>query len=233
MPITELSRIDRDMGVQSSPALLKSGKPSSDKRKQFSEINFPDGAPTVADMIVVASLHPGSNFNNRTGGVFARQMPVGFSRAYGKENGKAMFWAWIREHAEVMIKARHSSSGFYAAIARAVNIGFGISLGRVNGIKLPNADGNQNSGADVNKASTLLSKGLAKVYPARGTGPIANASFSVSTTEPDTKGIPANVGLDRMSVVWQAAVDSEAKDIEAYAASLYVQMARQAGILVP
>ena len=181
------------------------------------------GVPLAA-LIINAQVNPGSNFNTLTGGVFQRgQSPFkGKSRAAGEQ---AMLEAMRR-----MLSARHSSSGFFAACARAVNVGFGIVRGKINGARwVPNED-NPSAGGDINKISKLLSKGLAQITPAQGGS--GRAGFSVATTEPDTKGTPGHA-LERIAQpIWQAAVDDEARFQYSKTRDAYVAAIEDAGITV-
>lgn len=117
---TELSRIDSDMQATLSPAVLENGRLSRNKKRQKEVVNLPDRS--VADMIVVARMHPRSKFNRDTGGRWLLQKPVfsasKFTRAYGESGAsmaKEQFWNWVRERAVRMVKARRSSANYLKA----------------------------------------------------------------------------------------------------------------------
>jgi hypothetical protein len=67
--------------------------------------------------IVLARMHPNSKFSMMTGnrwGIPADAVPD-FNRGRGRGSGtdsQALFWAWVKQVAERMVKARHSSKGF-------------------------------------------------------------------------------------------------------------------------
>ncbi len=225
------STVDSELNASVASLLvkIKSGKRWSRNKKNRARFFGPVGKgahPDVplAALIINASVRSDSNYNLRTGNVYQRAMSPfkGKSRAAGAQ---AMLEAMRR-----MTAARRSATGFFWACARAVNVGFGIALGKINGARwVPNED-NPNAGGDINKISKLLSKGLAQITPAQnGSG---RAGFSVATTEPDTKGTPGHA-LERIAQpIWQAAVDDEARFQESKVRAAYVNAIEDAGITV-
>lgn len=124
------AQINTEMMVTTTPQVNLNGKLSKDKSKQNAVMNFmsgPDGEVNAAMMIVISRMQtPGinqttgrPNFNLLTGNRWALARPnfsAGkFTRAYG-ESGAAMakelFWAWVKDKAEQMVRARRSSSKF-------------------------------------------------------------------------------------------------------------------------
>ncbi len=178
---------------------------------------------SMASKIILASFYKNSPFNIRTGNVFQRMKPG--------THGQAEFWAWVEAAMSRMVLARHSSSGFFAACAKAVNIGFYMISSKFGGLKLPGDEGAQEPGGrDINKISKLLNKGLAQITPAaNGSG---RAGFSVATTEPDTKGKPGNAIYRVAQPVWQAAVDEEAKFQYSKVSAAYKKALEEAGLVV-
>ena len=213
MPSVNPSSIAQELEV-SSHGVTKKGRLSKAKKPPRRHIG--SSPNSFASWIVLASFYPGSRFNELTGNVFKREKP--------DTHGSAEFWQWMSGSVSRMVNARRSSAGFYAACARAVNVGFGMVLGRFKGGKSPVIP---SSGMDVNKASTLLSRGSAKVTPA--TGGSGLAKFSVASTESDAKG--GRKDLERVAgQVWQKAVDNEALSIMQHIADDYKEALREAGI---
>lgn len=199
---------------------------------------------TTAERIVIASIHPNSAFNRRTGGVFFRQKPV-FSapapggggrltsrRGYklGAQN-RLRFFAWVEERARIMIAARKKSGGFYRLGAAVVRMIFSKNYAPV---ARPPSDAGGNVSNEVAAGSGSVSKAIGRVAGgtrANRAGGVAKASFWVSTPEPDSKG--TQQGITRvLEPVWQRAVDAEAASINAYAEELYTQAIREAGFTV-
>jgi len=119
-PVVSQGRINTDMNVVTSPAVLNSGKLSKDKKKQNDVVTFLNRTPTVEDVsaintaqrIVLARMHPGSRFNIETGSRWALTPPdVGRGRQRASDSG-TLFWAWVKQAAERMVRSRHSSTGF-------------------------------------------------------------------------------------------------------------------------
>ena len=126
-PVVLQSTIDSDMNVTTSPAVLKSGKLTTDKSRQHEVVNFDNRTPDEDDVsamntamrIVLARMHPSSKFSIETGNRWGITAPsFGRGRSTSKKFGgsatdsTALFWAWVKEAAERMVKARHSSTGF-------------------------------------------------------------------------------------------------------------------------
>lgn len=222
MPKVEIQTIDKQLGVERIGVTAKGNLSKAKKPRYFKSRWNPDpmasgklqlrqGLAPAALLIILASFYPDSEFNRRTGQVWKRDKP--------NTKGMAEFYEWLQNTANRMVSARHSSTGFFKACARAINIGFGMALGKVR--RVP--------GDDVNKTSKLLAKGLAEVYPAKNNS--GRARFTVAATEPDTKG---NQGaLERVAGrVWQRAVDSEAEFIRLQVIEEYKKEIRQAGFVV-
>jgi hypothetical protein len=172
------------------------------------------------------SSQPGmSNFNRRTGMVFARESSP--FRGKSRKAGAAAMLAKMKQ----ILGARRSSSGFYKLGAAVVKFIFHKNFAPV---RMPPSD---NAIADTGEAtagSGTVSKAIGRVAggtratPNKGT---ARASFWVSTTEPDSKGDQR--AFNRvLQPVWQRAVDAEASNTEAYAEKLYTQALRNAGFAV-
>ena len=126
-PVVAQGTIDSDMNVTTSPAVLNSGRLSKDKTRQHELIAFgnrtPDdedvSAQNTAERIVLARMHPGSKYSIETGNRWGIAPPDfgrgrSMSRRFGGSatDSTALFWAWVKEVAERMIRARHSSTGF-------------------------------------------------------------------------------------------------------------------------
>jgi len=221
MPKVDPASIIQELEV-SRQGVTATGRLSRAKRPR--RVAIGSHPSSLASRIVLASFYGHSPFNIKTGQVFARMKP--------DTHGSAEFWGWIAGVAARMTKARLSSAGFFAACARAVNVGFGMALGRFSPRYAPRSGALaavQQPGTDVNKASKLLAKGLAQVYPADGESGLAR--FSIAGTEPDTKG---NQGaLERVAgVVWQEAVDAEAQAIREHIAETYKGALRETGFKV-
>lgn len=205
MPVVRADAIRRELEVE-RVGLTAKGNISKAKKPRVVHVTANPFGNSLGSRIILASFYPNSRFNRTTGGVFMRRKP--------DTKGQAAFLEWLMNTTAHMAKTRFSSSGFFAAVARGVNVGFGMALGRFmpKGVTMTveggATTGMQKEGLDPNKASKLLNKGLAQVFPARGENGLAR--FTVSTTEPDTKG---NQGaLERKILpVWQRAVDDEVR----------------------
>ena len=117
-PVVSQSTIDSDMEVTSTPILSTRG---SSRGKPLasgaSDIEVPD--MSVAMKIVIARMNPQSAYSLSTGNRWPvatqggwHAMIRGFGKAYGSQNAMAMAMDAIRQIAERMVKARHSSTGF-------------------------------------------------------------------------------------------------------------------------
>ena len=129
-PVVSQATIDSDMNVTTSPAVLKSGKLSKDKSRQHEVVVFDNRTPTPDDVsamntamrIVLARLHPTSRYSSETGNRWGS--PPGVIPNFGRgrsthrtfggsaTDARTLFWAWVKQVAERMVKARHSSTGF-------------------------------------------------------------------------------------------------------------------------
>jgi hypothetical protein len=222
MPVTSLAKIDSELGVITQ-GVTKKGRPSFAKKPKWVKMSFPPQGDADTDRskpnwnfavrITLARFYASSRYNVRTGQVWKLQKPP--------MRGQMAFWEWVYNTAERMVKARHKSIAFYKACAEAVNKGFGAVLGKV-----PVA-----SGVGVHQSVTLLARGLAKVEPSRnGQG---RAKFSVSDTEPDTKGRAGADFARRALPVWQKAVDAETSSIKTEVEKRLAENLRANGLLVP
>ena len=122
-PFVTSGEIDTDMNVTTSPEITATGRISKDKTKQHGTIIFQNRRPTKEDVsaintaqrIVLARMHPTSKFNVLTGGRWAITPPdFGRGRQKSTDSG-TLFWKWVRDVAERMVKARHSSTHFLQA----------------------------------------------------------------------------------------------------------------------
>lgn len=129
-PVVSQSAIDSDMNVTTSPGITKAGKISTAKDRQHETVAFGNRAPdatnssamNTAMRIVLARMHPTSRFSILTGnrwGIPKDAIPsFGRGRSTHKEFGgsatdsSSLFWAWVKQVAERMVKTRHSSTGF-------------------------------------------------------------------------------------------------------------------------
>jgi hypothetical protein len=106
-PATSIARIDSDMGAIASPAVLKSGKLSRDKKRQLETIGI--NLDSAAARIVLARLNPNSKYNWLTDGKYALNRAT-----FSPGLGQAGFIARVLEAGTRMIKSRRSSTGFLA-----------------------------------------------------------------------------------------------------------------------
>lgn len=121
-PFVATTRMDAELNVSFSPGILNNGKPSRDKKRQAEVIHFQNNEPdamdedqsrvNTAERIVLARLHPGSDYNQETGGHWALPMP---SFGSGRRDRGALFWKFVKDAAERMVRARHSSGHFLQA----------------------------------------------------------------------------------------------------------------------
>lgn len=164
-----------------------------------------------------ARSQPGmSNYNRRTGTVFARESSP--FRGKSRKAGAAAMLAAMKR----VLSARHSSSGFYRLGAEVIRLIFSKSRSPL-----------VSDGGQAVPGSGKVGKAIGRVAggsPAQGNSPNARASFWVSTTEPDSRG---GTGFERvLKPVWQAAADQEAASIAAYAEGLYVKAIQKSGFAV-
>jgi hypothetical protein len=231
MPVVLPAQMDAELDVTYSPAILKSGERSSAKNRQREVMHIPLDAKSLAMMIVVARLWPGSKYNIRTGNVWQLDRPQFNPQGeHSQGTGRAEFWLWVQQKAERMIRARHSSSGFFRVCAKVVWFIFKDATAKNPVERMAAMTGVEAlpGGGNVTKNIGRLAGGIVST----GTGEMARASFWVAATEPDTKGKPGGAIYKIAQPVWQRAVDDEAASIKSYAESLYSQAAREAGITV-
>jgi hypothetical protein len=208
MPVVTPERMDQELGATSWPGLLKSGKPSKNKKRQMENVTLEDRS--YAAMIVIASMHPGSRFNQLTGNVWQRSMLApGGSRGTSFSN-TVNFWEKINEIATRMVKARHKSSAFFKACAGTVVSMFKPSISRdstTRALAMTGMDAlpyGKGSAKDIGR--------LAGGTVAVDTGGGARAQFWVSATEPETKGTVLPEAIFSIAQpVWQRAIDEVAK----------------------
>ena len=104
-PFAKIARIDARLGVTASPGLLKSGKPSKDKKRQREVLHIPK--QSVAVRTILARLNPKSRVNRM------EDRRHWYRRAsFSPGEGKAGFWAKVQAKATRMVKAAHSSTHF-------------------------------------------------------------------------------------------------------------------------
>lgn len=224
--------------------MLATGHVRNASDKDWRKTNKEQRHLTTAERIVLASIHPNSKFNQRTGGVFARTAPIfsspspgGGGRLTGRRGYKLgaqnrlRFWSWIEERAIHMTKARKSSSGFYKLGAAVVKLIFNKFVPPV--ARPPTEIGGMDSG-EAQPGGGKVGQAIGRV--AGGTratstrGP-AKASFWVSTTEPDSKG--HQEGINKvLQPTWQRAVDVQTASTVAYGEKLFAQALREAGYTV-
>lgn len=193
-------------------------------------------ALTTAERIVIARMHPNSAFNIRTGHVFQLQPPPGVggsptrNRRYklgGQSQSK--FFDWVEAHATRMIGARRSSSGFFKVCASVVKWMF-------HPRQTPNRPPSDlPESLDAQPGSGNVSKNIGRLAGgrlARGSDLSAEASFWVTATEPDTKGVPGNAIFRVAQPIWQRAVDTEAASIRGHAEKLYGAAIKSSGLVV-
>lgn len=102
-PATDLATIDADMEVIAFPEILKSGRPSTNKRKQRFELAFAANR-SLAEMIVVSRMHPGSKYSMETGNRWPVPVP--------QTKGTDAFWVEVQDIAERMVRRRYSSTHY-------------------------------------------------------------------------------------------------------------------------
>ena len=153
-PVVRQGRIDTDMQVTVTPILSLKGKrkglPLKDGSKNIEVLSH-----SRAAMIVVSRMHPNSKYSKLTG----NRWPVAMPDFHGRRDGGAAFWGYVKETAERMVRARHSSTGFlkhsWAAIIQKL---------------LPLVKDGGGKGEISNQKSVLLS---GNVFPAVGGSSVA------------------------------------------------------------
>jgi len=176
-------------------------------------------------MIVIASMWPNSKFNRLTGHVWQRQMlaprAAGAKGMYG--TATIDFWTRIEQIAVRMVKARHSSSGFFKACAATVVSMFKPAISTDAAVRAMAMTGMNAlpGGTGTEKDIGRLAGGSVAV----DVGNQARASFWVSATEPETKGeVSPKAIFSVAQPVWQKAVDEVASGNLRHAAEkLYEQ----------
>ena len=130
-PVVSQDMIDADMNVSTSPAVLLNGKLSTSKTRQHEVVAFGNRAGNTgaaelgfdkddvsvmntAYRIVLARMHPNSRYSQLTGNRWPVPIPD-FGRGRGSGAGTdsiSLFWAYVKDVATRMVRARHSSTGF-------------------------------------------------------------------------------------------------------------------------
>lgn len=122
-PAVTPGRVNSDMNVSTSPMVTKRGTLSKAKGKQHSVITFQNRTPdeddvsvmNTAQRIVLARMHPTSRYSLETGNRWPVPMPdVGRGRQRGTD-AIPLFWKYVADVAERMVKARRSSVSFLKA----------------------------------------------------------------------------------------------------------------------
>lgn len=236
MPVVTAAQIEAEMNAR--------GYARNASDKDWRKTNKEQRHLTAAERIVLASIHPNSKFNQRTGGVFARTAPIfsspspgGGGRLTGRRGynlgaqNRLRFWDWVEQRAIHMTAARKSSGGFYKLGAAVVKLIFNKFVPPV--ARPPSEIGGATSG-EAQPGGGKVSSAIGRVAGgtrATSTSGVARASFWVSTTEPDSKG--GQEGINKvLQPTWQRAVDQEAAATHAYAEQLFAQALREAGYTV-
>jgi hypothetical protein len=119
-PAVSPGRVNSDLNVSTSPMVTKKGLLSRDKSKQNSVVTFQNRTPdeddvsamNTAQRIVLARMHPTSKYSLETGNRWPVPMP---DISSGRRDKSSLFWAYVAEVAERMVKARRSSVSFLRA----------------------------------------------------------------------------------------------------------------------
>lgn len=113
-PFTEISQIDTDLSVQTTPVLSTRGKRKGLPLKSGkSNVAVTEGG--LATKIVLARLHRYSNYNLLTDQKYALD-----KASFSPGAGEAGFWAKVEQVAQRMAKSRHSSTHFFQVSWNAV-----------------------------------------------------------------------------------------------------------------
>ena len=219
MKRVEPSVMDSELEV-SAHGITKLGRLS--KAKKPRKVSIGSGQNSFASWIVLASFYKDSKFNITTGQIFARGKP--------DTHGSAAFWAWMSETVARMVKARHSSAGFYRLCAQAIELVF-LGVTKNPPVNVPRwldqGDPFEPGGGNVTSKIGKVAGGA----PATGVRDTARATFWVAATESDTKG--GRMGLEKVAQpVWQKAVDETAAENIAFAGEVYRVAIRETGIPV-
>ena len=239
MPKVDPGTIDADLDVVKvtpSGKIPKATNPKNSRILGFREPTVGGGFNvSYAWMIVLARMYPAGttktgdfkgkmNYMKWTGGLRPLSKP--------DTHGSAAFWQWVSEHAERMVKARHSSTGFFRMTAQVIRMIFSEAIQKNSSrllSVLSQASAEALPGGD--KLSSKIGT-LAGARAAAGNQLTARATFWVATSEADTKGEKKGAIFRIAQPIWQAAVDAEAASIRQYATEEYKQAARESGFLV-
>jgi len=238
MPKTPVEKIDSELNVavalqnkKNGNGFLK-GKNFQTSNRMFGNLTnltskapFYKNVPLLA-LIINARVNPASDYNKRTGGVFARaESPFkGKSRAAG---ATAMLEAMRR-----VLSARHSSTGFFKVCAKAVWLIFKDAT-TSSPLRRPPSD--LAMGSEALPGSGKVSKNIGRIAGGTVATSIrdnARASFWVAATEPDTKGTPGGAIYRIAQPVWQRAVDEVSAKQMQVALEMYSNAAAESGIRV-
>jgi len=115
-PFTEVSRIDTELSVETTPLLVtqgaRKGLPRRDKKTQIAV-----ASKGLAMRIMLARLHRYSNYNILTDMKYALDQA-----SFSPGMGRAGFWARMQLVAQRMVKSRHSSTHFMQVSWNAILI---------------------------------------------------------------------------------------------------------------
>lgn len=113
-PFTEISRIDTELSVQTTPVLSTRGKRKGLPLKSGrTNIAVTEGG--LATKIVLSRLHRYSYYNLLTDQKYALD-----KASFSPGEGQAGFWAKVEETAKRMVRSRHSSTHFFQVSWNAV-----------------------------------------------------------------------------------------------------------------
>lgn len=113
-PFTEISRIDTELSVQTTPVLSTRGKRKGLPLKSGrTNVSVTEGG--LATKIVLARLHRYSGYNLLTDQKYALDRA-----SFSPGGGQAGFWAKVEEVAQRMARSRHSSTHFFQISWNAV-----------------------------------------------------------------------------------------------------------------
>lgn len=225
MPKVEPAKIDSELAVTYAPGKTATGRISNAKKNRIASggINqkYSADVPLVA-LIISAQANPNSKFNARTGGRYARSAhPLA-----GKPFGSSAALDAMRAAVNRLIRARHSSTGFFKTCAAVVQFIFaGADRGQNNFVAQPATDAGAATagGGSVSKRIGVLAGG--KVATAANK---ATASFWVTGTGADQEDALHKIA----EPVWQRALDNEGRSMQKYAADAYAKAVRAAGFQV-
>lgn len=176
----DIGRIDASLDVSVSPGLLKNGKLSKNKKRQREVVSVPEQG--LAAMIVVARMHPNSDYSKSTG----NRWPV----AIPNTHGVAAFWSAVQMIAARMIKARHSSANFIKhGWVKSIRDAFG-HIDFQHSAKYRNAD--RAMGDQVNRLNTTNLDDLGKFF-------VAGVGDSVSVTAENNVGDATGKSNDKLA----------------------------------